>query len=384
MKDTNTKKSWQETLTDHPDYLKPVVENFLQNVLMEQFKTFIGATEYERTEERKGYRNGSYNRQLKTRVGTISLEVCRDRDGRFRTDLFERYQRSEKALVLSFIEMYVHGVSTRKVSGIIEELCGIEVSKSQVSNLAKGLDDDIKKWRSRLLILTYMYLVVDARYEKIRENGHVTSKAFVTIIGITSYGIREIIGTWVINSESFEEWNNCFSELKARGLKNVKYVTSDDNQGLVGAIKKNFQGALWQRCQVHFTRNLMGKLASSIKAEGIKLLQNIFAAESREEAITRKKPLTDFLHSHKKEAVAEWIETDLEDALAVYDLPKEHWKQMRTTNMVERLNEELKRRSRVVRIFPNEASCLRLLTAICMEISEGWANRRYLKESDKE
>jgi len=382
MNNNRTIEAWQEGLNgDQPAFIRQAMQDFVQDAIRREFNRFIDADEYERTSDRKGLRNGTYERSLNTRVGTITLQVCRDRAGDFKTELFERYQRSEKALVLALVKMYLRGVSTRKVSGIVEQLCGFSVSKSQVSELTKKLDTDLEQWRSRPLTTKYMYLIFDARYEKVRENNKVVSRGFVTAIGITLEGVREVIGCWVINSESFDEWDRCLASLKKRGLEGVIYVVSDENQGLKNAIRKHFQGAQWQRCQVHFMRNFMSKLAKSELAEGIKLLQNVFAADTKEEALNRIKPLYDFLDTHKKENVRQWLEDSIEDTLAVYALPAEHRKKMRTTNMLERLNEELKRRSRVVRIFPNEESCLRLLSALCQETSEAWDGRRYLSEA---
>lgn len=371
---------WQEALIDKPDFLKQAIQAIIQKGLEEEFRKFIGADEHQRTDERIGYRNGSYPRQLKTRVGTLDLRVCRDRDGEFKTELFERYQRSEKALVLGIIEMYLWGVSTRNVEEIMEPLCGFNISKSQVSELAGKLDNDLNIWRTRPLIEEYMYLIFDARYEKIRENGRVMSKGFVVAVGITTGGEREILGTWMINSESYEAWDSCLDELKKRGLKGVKYIVSDDNQGLRGAIAKHFQEVIWQRCQVHFMRNFIGKVSQSEKGEAIRLLKEVFAATTKEEAKIRLVNVKEFLKKRRKEHVWTWIEENVEETLAVLDLPIEHRKKMKSTNMLERFNQELKRRSRVVRIFPNEKSCLRLLTALCQETSESWGNRNYLKE----
>jgi len=373
------KKILQGGSINQPEFMQNTMQMVLQDALRMQFDKFMGADPYERTESRKGLRNGTYERNLNTRVGTITLKICRDRDGQFKPDLFERYQRSEQALLLGITEMYLCGVSTRKVSNVVEEICGVEISKSQVSELVTKIDEEQKKWRFRILVKIYIYLVVDARYEKVRENGCIVSKAFVTIIGITENGEREVIGCWVINSESFEEWNMCFGELQDRGLKGVKYIVSDENKGLKRAIQKRFQGVQWQRCQVHFMRNFMSKLNVHEKSDGIKLLQNLFAATSKEEAIDRLKPLKDFLSQNKKPGIIQWLEENIEDALAVYSLPEKHRTKMKSTNMVERLNEELKRRSRVVRIFPNEQSCLRLLTAVCQEISDKWDGGRYLE-----
>lgn len=380
MNRSNMANDWQESLIDKPDFLKHAVQAFVQKAIEEEFRKFIGADEGQRTEERTGYRNGTYPRQLKTRVGSLSLNVCRDRDGEFKTELFERYQRSEKALVLGIIEMYLWGVSTRNIEEIMEPLCGFSVSKSQVSELAGRLDHDLNLWRTRPLTDEYMYLMFDARYEKVRENGRVISKGFVVAVGITKEGQREILGTWVINSESYEAWDGCLRELRDRGLKGVNYVVSDDNKGLRGAIAKHFQGIIWQRCQVHFMRNFIGKLSQAEKGEGIGLLKEVFAASTKEEAKNRLGKVAEFLKRRKKDNVWVWLEESIEETLAVLELPIEHRKKMKSTNMLERFNQELKRRSRVVRIFPNEQSCLRLLTALCQETSESWGNRNYLKE----
>lgn len=376
-----TQSRQEETLLNHEGFLTELVQSFLQKVLNAEFENYIQAKPYERSPQRNGLRNGSYERQLHTRVGSFELHVCRDREGLFKTELFERYQRSEKALVLTFVDMYIHGVSTRKVGGLVETLCGKGVSKSQVSKCVTSLDNELKLWRERPLTRPYLYLVVDARYEKIRENGLVLSKAVVVVVGITEEGAREILGCWVINSESYHEWNDCFKSLKERGLTGVRCVVSDDNKGLRKALMQYFQGVTLQRCQVHFMRNFMGKLALKDRPEGVALLQELFAASTKEKALERMNGLVEFLLSKKKAEVAGWIEENIEETLNVYTLPEDHRKKMKSTNMLERLNQELKRRSVVVRIFPNEASCLRLLSALCQETSESWDRRKYLDMS---
>jgi transposase-like protein len=384
MNSNKTQGGWQEMLTTQEgNFLARMVQEALQAALNEQFEKELQAKLYERTEQRKGYRNGSYERHFKTRVGTIYLNICRDREGNFHHNLFEKYQRGEKALVLGISEMYFNGVSTRKVSAIMEQLCGFSISKSQVSELTATFDSTLKEWVNRPLEKPYPYLIVDARYEKIRENNHVASKAFVVVVGITDEGIREIIGTYVINSESYESWDECFNSLKARGLHGVTYSVSDENKGLRKALMKYFQGAKLQRCQVHFMRNFIGKLSKSNQAQGIELLQDVFAAPTVEEAKTRLEKVSQFLLSKKKPDVVEWLEESIDDTLAVLALPKAHRKKMKSTNMLERLNQELKRRSRVVRIFPNDASCLRLLGTICQETSESWDNRKYLNRDEE-
>ena len=380
MNNNKTASQWQDALINQDGILSQMLRECLQTIIHAEFAKFIGAKEYERTDERKGLRNGFYERQLQTRVGSLTLRVCRDRAGEFKTELFDKYQRSEKAFTFAIAEMYFAGVSTRKVSSVMEELCGFSVSKSHVSDLAKQLDEQLLEWRERKLTKSYPYLLFDARYEKVRENGRVISKACVVAIGISQHGMREIIGTWVVNSESYEAWDACFKSLKERGLHGVEYVASDDNQGLKSALLKYFQGVELQRCQVHFMRNFIDKLAKSEKDEGVRLLQEVFAADAKDEAMKKMEKIKDFLTSKKKEKVADWLEENIEESLAVLNLPIEHRKQMKSTNMLERVNQELKRRSRVVRIFPNTDSCLRLLSALCQEISEGWSNRRYLKQ----
>ena len=210
MHDSNKMtKQWQQTLVNQPDFLQEILQLAIQQVLNSEFKDFIGVSPYERSSKRRATRNGSYQRQLKTRVGSIELHVCRDREGEFKTDLFDRYQRSEKALVSSLLEMYLWGVSTRNVKEITETLCGFEVSKSQVSSMTGSLDKELNEWRNRELVEPYQYLIFDARYEKVREGGRVISKAIAIAIGITLDGKREVIGSWIINSENFEEWYGC-------------------------------------------------------------------------------------------------------------------------------------------------------------------------------
>ncbi len=378
MDGTKIEKRWQEALINQEGFMCEMINKVCQEALESEFDKFIGAQAYERSDARKGYRNGHYTRQLKTRVGTLTLEVCRDREGEFHPELFNRYQRSEKALVLGIAEMYISGVSTRKVNQVMEELCGTAISKSQVSNLVRQLDHELQEWRERLLTVSYRYVVIDARYEKVRENGCVISKAFVVVLGITYEGIREVIGCWVVNSESYEAWDDCFRRLKERGLNGVEYVVTDDNKGLRKALGKYFQEVKLQRCQVHFMRNFIDKLAKSDQPLAIRLLQDVLAATTKEDAMGRVQKVHEFLISKRKESVAQWLDENIEETLTVLELPIEHRKKMKSTNMLERLNQELKRRSRVVRIFPNANSCLRLLSALCQEISENWGNRKYL------
>ena len=370
-KDMGIVKEIQKVLLDDADFLRVLVQENLQQILKSEFEGFIQAYPYERSEDRQGYRNGSYSRRIKTRVGTIELEVIRDREGNFSTELFRRYQRNEQAFVLSMIEMYIQGVSTRKVRKVVETLCGTEVSKSLVSSLAKGLDENITRWRKRKLQKQYPYLVVDARYEDIRKEGVVMSQAVLIVVGISESGHREILSVDIGNSENEHEWSGVFQRLKSRGLSGVQYVVSDNHQGLVNALKREFQGAGWQRCQVHFMRNFMSKFSRKNSKEYVLKLKDIFSAPDIEQARERKENLVKELEGIKPQ-IAEWLDMDIESCYTVYSLPSEHRKRMRSTNMVERFNQELLRRSRVIRIFPNADSCIRLFGTMCMEQSEQW------------
>jgi len=373
---------WQEATGEGEDGLLKLMQNVVQRVLEEELAAFLQAEPHERTEERMGYRNGYKPRTLTTRLGRMELMVPKDREGRFQTELFERYQRSEKALMLSLVEMYIQGVSTRKVKAITEALCGLDISKSQVSKLVKSLDEDIQNWRSRKLGKKYPYLVVDARYERVRINHQVVTQGVLLVVGIGSDGYREILGTWVADSESEASWSEVFKELRTRGLKGIRYVVSDDHAGLVKAIGRHFQGVLWQRCQVHFVRNLCSIVSKKDRPRIVEMLREITTAQTYASARKRMDETIESLEKiHPK--VSKMLEKNGEDILTVYQLPVWQRRGMKSTNMLERYNQELKRRTRVVRIFPNQESCLRLVTALAMETTEEWLGRRYLIFEDE-
>jgi len=364
------------------DFLRELVQRTVQQVLEAEMTSFLGAGTYERNGERRGWRNGYKPRTLKTRVGELELMVPKDRDGEFQTELFERYQRSEKALVLAMLEMYVGGVSTRKVSSITEALCGLEVSRSQVSSLTQKLDAEIAQWRMRPLTQSYPYLVVDARYEKVRQGGAVVSQGVLVVCGIDRRGFREVLGCWVAESESEASWGTVFAELKQRGLQGVRYVVSDDHAGMVKAIGRHFQGAVWQRCQVHFVRNALSLCGVAQRPLVLNLMRSVTEAPTRDAA---KTALAVAIAELEKKApkTARLLEEHGEEILGVYALPEAHRKRMRTTNMLERQNQELKRRTRVVRVFPNAPSCLRLVSALLIETSQQWMERLYLRMEEE-
>lgn len=378
MEDSTNQPEIQTALIDDRNFLKEATAKFLQSLVEEEFMNHLGVRPYERSQDRQGHRNGYYTRQLKTRVGSIELTIPRDRNGTFSTELFDRYQRSEKALVFALAEMYLQGVSTRKVGDIVEELLGHSLSKSHISDLVKKLDKHLEEWRERPLEGNYAYLQLDAIYLKVREGGRVNSVATFIAVGITKEGFREVIGCHVATSEHKVEWKAFLRNLKIRGLNTPEMVASDDHDGLREAIVQELTNALWQRCQVHYARNFAAKINQKHKAELLPLLQEVLHADTFELAKKAKELLIERLLKKGLEGVAEWFEETIDDALNVLNLPIEHRKRMRSTNMLERLNEEVRRRTKVIRIFPNRAASLRLVTAICQDRSESWEGRRYL------
>ena len=375
---TDLLEVFQEATATGDDPLRVLMQLLLQRLLEEEMTAHVGAAAYERTTGRRGHRNGYKPRQWTTRVGKMELLVPQDREGTFQTALFERYQRSEKALVLSLAEMYLQGVSTRKVQRITERLCGRRFSKSQVSSLTADLEAHVQSWRRRPLEGAWPYLVIDARYEDVRQGPHVVSQAVLTVVGISEDGYREVLGTYIGDSESEAIWGEVLQDLKARGLSGVRYAVSDAHEGLVAAVHRHLQGVLWQRCQVHVLRNLLGKVSKRDRGWIVTAWRRMRDAATHEEARRLLAELVESLEE-RYPRVASWLEAAGEQALTVYALPASHRKRLRSTNMLERWHQEVKRRTRVVRIFPNGASCLRLVTALAMETSEDWQGRRYLR-----
>jgi putative transposase len=372
-------KEIKEQLTEKEDYLRPLVGLVVQELLEAEMNEALGAQKGERTEGRMGYRSGYYVRNLVTRVGRLELRVPQDRQGRFSTQLFERYQRSERALVAALGEMYVQGVSTRKVKAITEELCGQEFSASTISAINHRLDEELERFMCRQLEEEYSYVILDARYERVRQEGIISSRAVLVAIGVDWEGRRQVLGVELANRESSSSWKEFLLRLKSRGLGGVIFVVSDDHPGLKSAIAQVLPEALWQRCYVHFLRNALDYLPRR-KADDDCLTELRWFYERRnvEEA---RRDLTAWLAKWqgKYPKLCEWVENNIEETFTFYRLPKEHHKHLKSTNVLERLNQELKRRTQVIRIFPNEASALRLLRALAVEIHEGWLESpRYL------
>jgi putative transposase len=370
------------------DFLKDLLREVIEETLEQQMDETLGAQKGERTSTRIGYRSGYYSRTLITRVGKLELRIPQDRQGHFSPQLFERYQRSEKALVSAMAEMYIQGVSTRKVKAITEELCGHAFSASSISAIVKTLDDQLGLFAHRRLEEAYPYLIVDARYEKVRESGSIRSQAVLIAIGIDWYGRRQVLGVEMANRESASSWKEFLLTLKQRGLKGVEMVVSDDHAGLKKAIAEVLPEAMWQMCYVHFIRNALDYLPRKADDDCLREFRWLYDRRNLHEA---RKDLASWLKrwQDKYPKLCNWVEDNISETLSFYCLPLGHHKHLKSTNMLERLNEEIKRRTRVVRIFPNERSCLRLVRALVVETHENWIEaHRYLdmnllKESRK-
>lgn len=377
-KDRRGTSAWKELLGQDGDLLRELVHTVVGEVLEAEMTEALGAEKGERSEGRLGYRSGYYTRTLITRVGKLELQVPRDRDGRFSTELFERYQRSEKALVSSLMEMYVAGVSTRKVKQVTEELCGHAFSASSISAINKGLDEKLEEFARRRLEAPYAYVVLDARYERVREGGVVHRRAVLVAIGINWEGRIEVLGVELANRESSSSWKDFLVGLKERGLHGVEFVVSDDHAGLKRAIFEVLPEAAWQRCYVHFLRSARDYVPRRGADECMQELRWLYDRRDLAEA---QRDLAAWLarwqQTHPK--LCDWVEANIAETFTFYRLPQQHHKHMKSTNMLERINEEIKRRTHIVRIFPNEASCLRLVRAIAVEMHEHWMEAsRYL------
>jgi putative transposase len=375
---TTSGLSLKALLAEDQDFMRQLVRAAMQEILEAEMTEALGAGSGERTESRLGYRAGHYPRTLITRVGKLELRVPRDREGRFSTELFERYARSEKALVSALAEMYVQGVSTRKVKAITEELCGHSFSASAISSVNKGLDESLHEFAHRHLDEPYPYLILDARYERVREGGVIRSQAVFVAIGINHEGYRQILGVELAGRESLTSWRDFLVALKERGLHGVEFVVSDDHQGLRRSLMEILPEAAWQRCYVHFLRNALDHMPRKANDDCLQELRWLYDRRDLTEA---QKDLSSWLLRWQSvyPRLCDWVEENILETLTFYRLPRGHHKHLKSTNMLERLNEEIKRRTNVVRIFPNQESCLRLVRALAVETHEGWLEEhRYL------
>lgn len=361
----------QRLLTENRDEaFKKLLENAVNSVLKAESTQQLHAEPYERTEERTDSRNGFRDRPFTTRIGRITLHVPRHRKVPFKTMIFDNYSRSEAALIAGMAEMVVNGVSTRRVSKVVETLCGTSFSKSTVSELCKDLSKSVEAFRNRPLEGKYIFLSVDATYFKVREDHRIISKAFMVALATNEKGVREIIGFGVYNCESKETWKEFLMGLKNRGLNGVLMITSDAHEGLRDAVRRVFPNVPWQRCQFHFSRNVSDKAPKKYQA-GIRAdLNELFNCRALEEARkVRDRMLEEY--SDVAPSAMECLESGFDDAMTVMALPRHLRKYYRTSNHLERLNKELKRRSDVIGIFPNESSLLRLMGSVLIEKNEG-------------
>lgn len=352
--------------SDRDETFKRLLQESLNAILRAESSEQIGAEPYERNSDRTDSRNGIRERSLTTRIGKIILQVPRHRNAPFKTLVFDNYCRSEAALVVCMAEMVVNGVSTRKVSNVMETICGTSFSKSTVSEACKELDAAVKAFTDRPLEGRYPFVTFDATYFKMRENGRIISKAFMIAYGTNEKGLREILGFGVYDNESNATWTEFLTGLRKRGLDGILMITSDAHEGLLNAIGKVFPTVPWQRCQFHFSRNISDsvpkKYQPGIRAELQEMLNSKTLEEAREK---RDRIIAEY--QDVAETAMRCLDEGFEDAMTVMVLPEYLRKFYRTSNHIERLNRELKRRSKVIGVFPNEASIMRLMGSVLIE-----------------
>jgi len=356
------------------DGLKHFLEEVINKAMQSEVARHLAADEYQRTGKRRGYRNGVKSRRLATRVGSLELSVPQARGCEpYHPSMFARWQRSERALLVACAEMYFQGVSTRKVQNVLDQMCNGEISSATVSRIASELDDKLGGFRCRSLKMTeYRYLHIDARYEKVRVDSRVVSQAVLVAVGFTSEGRREILDWRIGDSESEDTWSELFRDLKDRGLKGLQLVVSDAHSGIRAALARHFQGIAWQRCRVHFKRELGRKVSYKVLKELMKDIAAVFAGEDRIECLNRGEEMAVKWES-RYASVGRMLREGLEDCLTVLDFPECHRRRLTSTNMLENLMKRLKARTKVVGVFPNRSSCDRLIGSLLLEVHEQWS-----------
>lgn len=378
LKDTLVEQIVKELIGQGEDGLKPVLELLFNTAMKVEREQCLGAGAYERSEERKGYANGYKPRELQTRMGKLGLTIPQVRGLSFYPQSLERGTRSEKALKVAIAQMYLEGVSTRRVQDITEKLCGYEVSSTQVSRITKELDEQFESFRSRPLG-EVSYLFLDATYLKVRHNGSVIDMAILLAYGVTPAGKREIVGASASLSEADTHWRQFLQSLVTRGMSGLRLIVSDDHAGLKNARRAVFPSVPWQRCQFHMAQNAQAYAPKkSMKLEIAETMREIFNSPTLEMAREMSRRAVE---KYKKRApeFAKWLEENIDEGLTVYQFPVEHRKRIRTSNGMERVNKEIKRRTRVAVLFPNADSALRLVTGVIIEIHEEWVTgKQYL------
>lgn len=366
------------------DYLPELIRILVNAAMQAEREAWLGAGLYERSEQRRSYANGYKPKTVSTRLGKITFDIPQVREGDFYPAALEKGMRSERALHLVMAEMYVQGVSTRKVKTVIEQLCGTSVSSTQVSRAAAMLDEVLEAWRNRPLA-EIVYLYLDARYEKVRIDGQVRDAAVLIAAGVDPSGKRRIVGVSVSLGEQEVHWRTFLDSLVKRGLRGVRLAISDDHAGLKAARRATFGSVPWQRCQFHLQQNAQAyvprkDMAAQVAAD----IRRIFDAPDRAAAEDLLRRTVEKYQSQAS-ALAHWMEENIPEGLTVFSFPEAQRRKLRTVNLLERVNQEVRRRTSVVHIFPNEASCLRLISAVLMEIDENWqVGRKYLCFEDKE
>lgn len=352
-----------------------LMEALLNQVLKAESSEQLGAENYQRSNSRKDYRNGTRTRGLVTRIGRLELEVPRHRNSPFKTVLFENYQRNEQALISTMMEMVVQGVSTRNIQKVTEELCGEGFSKSTVSEICRELDIPVKAFKERLLPEKYPFIIADAMYIKVREEHRIRSKALLLAIGINPEGRKEVLGFDVCDAERTNTWKNFFEGLKSRGLRGVDLVISDSHKGLVESIKECFPGASWQRCQAHFSRNILDKCPPKYMAGLASELTTMFNSSTIEEARRLRNSIIEE-YQDVAETAMQTLDEGFEDSMTIMYMPMKYRQSLRTSNIIERENKELRKREKVIQIFPNTESAIRLLGAILLDDHNDWSVRQ--------
>lgn len=357
------------------DYLPELIRTMINTAMQIERQRYLKAGLYERNEERHGHANGYKDKTVRTRIGEITFAVPQVREGGFYPEALEKGLRSERALTLTLAEMYIQGVSTRKVAAILERMCGSGVTSSAVSQAARELDEKLEQWRSSPLgEMVYLYL--DARYEKVRQDGHIRDAAVLVAVGVDLSGHRKVLGVSISLGEQEIHWRAFLESLLKRGLRGVKLVISDDHSGLKAARQAVLGGIPWQRCQFHLQQNAQAYVPrKDMQSEVAGDIRDIFNAPNRSKA---EEYLREAITKYQKTAskLANWMESNIPEGLTIFSFPAAHQRLIRTTNGLERLNREIKRRTRVVSIFPNETACLRLVSAILMETSDEWEGGR--------
>ncbi len=355
-----------------PDGIKRFLETVIESAMNSEVSQHLGAGRHERSVERRGQRNGYKPRTFKTRVGELELSVPQVRGCEpYSPSVFGKWERSERALLVACAEMYFQGVSTRNVRQVLEAMCDGEISSSTVSAVAREVDEKLSDFRSRRLVMEYPYLMVDARYEKVRVEGKVVSQAVLVVVGINEGGGREILDWRLGDSESESTWGDLFRELKDRGLRGVKLLVSDAHRGIRAAAARHFQGVTWQRCRVHFKRELAKKVGWKVGRELMKDIASVFAGVDASECLRRGQEVS-AKWKERCAAVSRMIDDGLEDCLAVEKFPSHHRRKLGSTNLLENIMKRLKKRTRVVGVFPNRASCDRLIGSQLLELHETW------------